>query len=181
MRGYSCPIVHAGSLNKDFPVRNGRTGKGSPNLPETPKSRAVPLQNSVKEGTFQFLSSIECSRCELQPRLGRVPGSGAGSPPGHALTRSVSVAECTSLRVWKFIKPGLRKKLSVSGALRKEVPTLQVTARALLKDTDSSSLYVVNSGTEAKDALSQEEPGGVAHLMPEPVPACTKVPLFGEA
>ncbi|KAI1897683.1 hypothetical protein AGOR_G00085790 [Albula goreensis] len=179
MAGYSCPNFHVGSQNKDFPVRNGRTGKGFPNTSETSKSRPVSLQNSGKEGTFNFLSPIEYSRCELQPRPSRIPVSKAGSLAAHGLARSVSVAESASMRVWKFIKPGIKKQLSLSGALRKEVPPLRVNSRALLKNTGKSSLYVLDK--EAKDSASQQEATSASHLVSEPMPICRKVPLCSEA
>ncbi|XP_036406131.1 cytosolic carboxypeptidase-like protein 5 [Megalops cyprinoides] len=179
--GHSCPNFHAGSQSKEFPLRNGRAGKsGSQHPPETSKGRVVSLQNSVKEGTLNFLSSIEYSRCELQPRPSRIPVSRARALAAHGLARSVSVAESTSMRVWKFIKPGIKKQLSLSGVSRKETPSLQVSSRALLKKTGRSSFYNVDLDTEGKGTTSQQEIP-TTHLVSEPVPLCKKLPLYSEA
>ncbi|KAJ8355490.1 hypothetical protein SKAU_G00182840 [Synaphobranchus kaupii] len=173
--GYSCQNVHTVSQNKDFPVRNGRAGKGSSKLPQSPKSRVASLQNSVKEGTFNFLSSIEYSRSELQLRPSRIPVSRAGSLAEDRLARSVSVAECASVREWKFVKPGISRKLSLSG------PTLLPTSMALLKNMGKSSPYLVSSDTEAQNTVPLQENPAVGNLLSEPISVCRKVPLCGEA
>ncbi|XP_035279847.1 cytosolic carboxypeptidase-like protein 5 isoform X1 [Anguilla anguilla] len=178
VRGYSCQNSHNGLQNKDFPVRNGRPGKCSSKLPEFPS----PLQNSVKEGTFSFLTSVEYSRSELQRRPSRIPVSKAGPAAAEKrLARSVSLAEGASMRVWKLIKPGIGRKLSLAGAPKKEDSALQPTSRSLLKKTGRSLLYLVSTDTEAKNAPQQESPLVANPLVSEPIPVCGKVPLCGEA
>ncbi|XP_064196723.1 cytosolic carboxypeptidase-like protein 5 isoform X2 [Anguilla rostrata] len=178
MAGYSCQNSHNGLQNKDFPVRNGRPGKCSSKLPESPS----PLQNSVKEGTFSFLTSVEYSRSELQRRPSRIPVSKAGPAAAEKrLARSVSLAEGASMRVWKLIKPGIGRKLSLAGASKKEDSALQPTSRSLLKKTGRSLLYLVSTDTEAKNAPQQESPLVANPLVSEPIPVCGKVPLCGEA
>ncbi|KAJ8274524.1 hypothetical protein COCON_G00091490 [Conger conger] len=138
---YSFQNSPTGLQNKDFPVRNGRAGKGSPKLPQTPKSQTASLQNSVRDGTFSFLSSVEYSRSES--RASRIPVSKTRSA---AVSRSVSVAESASVRVWKFIKPGMGRRPTLSdgaGAPKKEAPALQPTSMPLLKDTERGSLYLL--------------------------------------
>ncbi|KAG5846405.1 hypothetical protein ANANG_G00114630 [Anguilla anguilla] len=178
VRGYSCQNSHNGLQNKDFPVRNGRPGKCSSKLPEFPS----PLQNSVKEGTFSFLTSVEYSRSELQRRPSRIPVSKAGPAAAEKrLARSVSLAEGASMRVWKLIKPGIGRKLSLAGTSKKEDSALQPTSRSLLKKTGRSLLYLVSTDTEAKNAPQQESPLVANPLVSEPIPVCGKVPLCGEA
>lgn len=63
-------------------------------------------------------------RCELQPHISRIPIRRAGStetPPTHIRNTASSSdnqaakEESATLKVWKLLKPGLQRHLSLSG------------------------------------------------------------------
>ncbi|XP_016121788.1 cytosolic carboxypeptidase-like protein 5 isoform X2 [Sinocyclocheilus grahami] len=58
---------------------------------------ALLSQEPLRE-SLDILTSVEYSRCELQPRPSRIP-----------VRREPPLTETSSLRVWKLLKPGVEK------------------------------------------------------------------------
>ncbi|XP_045577212.1 cytosolic carboxypeptidase-like protein 5 isoform X2 [Salmo salar] len=159
VRGYSCPDVLG---RREFPIRPGR--------PNT--------QAAGKEGPLNILSSIKYTRCELQPRASRIPIRRAESTTdtptaGLNPASSGSWEESTTMRVWRLLKPGYPLTLGVS---EKEVPSLRVVSRALLKNTDRRSLYTHSSTEDTTEPQVCEEKTGL-----EAEAVCETAPLCGEA
>ncbi|CAB1339704.1 unnamed protein product [Coregonus sp. 'balchen'] len=65
--------------------------------------------------------------------------------------------ESTTMKVWRLLKPDLRRHL---GVLEKEVPSLHLVSRALLKNTDRSSLYTHSSTEDTTEPQVCEEKTG---------------------
>ncbi|XP_064847868.1 cytosolic carboxypeptidase-like protein 5 isoform X1 [Oncorhynchus masou masou] len=162
--GYSCPDVLGVVGRREYPIRPGR--------PNT--------QAAGKEEPLNILSSIKYTRCELQPRASRIPIRRAESTTdtptaGLNTAASGSWEESTTMRVWRLLKPGLRRHLGVS---EKEVPSLRLVSRALLKNTDRSSLYTHSSTEDTTEPQVCEEKTG---FEAEAVSVCETAPLCGEA
>ncbi|CAL8393669.1 unnamed protein product [Gadus morhua 'NCC'] len=124
VRGLSCPDLQVGGAGgvtrKAFPIRIGRGGKGGRSLVSTHPPTEGHAKSAKNTGPDHILSSIEFSKCALQPRKSRIPIISAGSmetPPTHCKSPTSSSGSSTSstMRVWKIIKPGIRRPLSFSG------------------------------------------------------------------
>ncbi|XP_071385968.1 cytosolic carboxypeptidase-like protein 5 [Centroberyx affinis] len=201
MTGLSCPDLQAGgpsSVGRSrrlFPMRPGRGGRGGRSLTFTHHPAEAHTETAKKMGPDHILSSIEFTKCELQPRMSRIPIRRVGStetPPTYDMNSSPSSNNPTSsgvkeesatMRVWKLIKPGLRRHLSLSGVSGKEGP-IQLASKALMKSTDRSLLYkgdaITETTTETEEKLQQVE-GSPVISLPEPVNVCETAPLCGEA
>ncbi|XP_056267126.1 cytosolic carboxypeptidase-like protein 5 isoform X2 [Pseudoliparis swirei] len=141
VRGLSCPDLQAGSPGaaggSRRPVPMRRVGRGShrtPPVPRRPAQVSSPgsdqpaVQHVVSEVSLwsatdvgpERTSSITFSRCELQPHP-RTPIRRAGSteappPPGGNTPSSMNPEEETApMKVWKLLRPGLHRHLSLSG------------------------------------------------------------------
>ncbi|XP_051546512.1 cytosolic carboxypeptidase-like protein 5 isoform X2 [Myxocyprinus asiaticus] len=129
MAGNSCPEC----LSKDFPVRGGwgiKTGRSGPAHSHTSQQKkAFPAQEPLQE-SVDLLTSIEYSRCALQPRSSRIPvrkDNQSAVPP---------VSGCSeTLRVWKLIKPDIKKHLA--GVAGKDGSSLRLTPKVLLRNQSS--------------------------------------------
>ncbi|KAM4633561.1 cytosolic carboxypeptidase-like protein 5 isoform 2-T2 [Polymixia lowei] len=201
MTGLSCPDFQAGGPSsvggsrRAFSMRSQQGGRGGRSLTSTHQPAEAHAQAAKKMGPDHILSSIEFSKCELQPRISRIPIRRAGStevPPTHTTNsspssnRSVSSGmkdDSTTMRVWRLLKPGLRKHLSLSGVSGIESP-IQLASKALMTSPDRSFHYKEDSITEttpeAEQQLQQDEASPAISLS-EPVNVCGTAPLCGEA
>ncbi|KAM3860913.1 cytosolic carboxypeptidase-like protein 5 [Diretmus argenteus] len=149
MTGLSCPDLQAGGPSsvcgskRAFPLRAGRGGRGGRPLAFTHHPAEPHTETARKMGPDHILSSIEFSKCELQPRTSRIPIRKMGStetPPtymnaSHSSNNPTSPgikAGSATMRVWKLLKPGLRRHLSLSGVSGKE-GHMQLASKALMK------------------------------------------------
>ncbi|XP_029902487.1 cytosolic carboxypeptidase-like protein 5 isoform X2 [Myripristis murdjan] len=189
VRGLSCPDFQAGgpsSLGRSkrpFPMRPARGGRVGRSLTFTHHPTEASTETARNMGPDHILSSIEFSKCELQPRISRIPIRRVGStetpptsdtntsPSSHNPTISGVKEESATMRVWKLIKPGLRRHLSLSGLSGKEGP-IQLASKALMKGTDRSFLYrgdaIMETAPETEEKTQQDEGNPVISLS-EPV------------
>nr|XP_015203938.1 PREDICTED: cytosolic carboxypeptidase-like protein 5 isoform X2 [Lepisosteus oculatus] len=166
MAGYSCPNFHVGLKSSGSLLRNPR--QNNLRIPEDSSDGCLSVQNSLKKGKLRNLSSMEYSRSELQPRSSRIPVRKGGLCSVQGLLRSNSMDQELPLRVWKFIKPGFKKQLSLS-----ESQPVTLGSRMLLKSRAQSSLLVKSSAT------NQEFTGSLSGM--DQILVCSKVPLCSEA
>ncbi|XP_016358843.1 cytosolic carboxypeptidase-like protein 5 isoform X1 [Sinocyclocheilus anshuiensis] len=99
MAGNSCPEFHPAGQIKEIQRHGGRgkSGRGPAPSP-SPQQRTALLSQEPLQESLDILTSVEYSRCELQPRPSRIP-----------VRREPPLTETPSLRVWKLIKPGVEK------------------------------------------------------------------------
>ncbi|XP_073669802.1 cytosolic carboxypeptidase-like protein 5 isoform X3 [Paramisgurnus dabryanus] len=121
--------------SKDFPLRGGRgirTGRSGPTQSQMfPQRKPITAQEQHQESLDLMRTSIEYSRCELKPRPSRIPVRSAVPPLPGGL-------ETPALKVWKLIKPGIKKHWpGVSG---KDGSSLRLTTKVLLKSKDQRSV-----------------------------------------
>ncbi|CAL8315840.1 unnamed protein product [Merluccius merluccius] len=177
-----------GGTRKAFPMRSGRGGKGGRSLSSAHHPTQAHAQTAQNPGPDHILSSIEFSKCELQPRASRIPIRRAGSmetPPTHCKNPASSSGSPTSstLRMWKILKPGIRTHLSSSGVSGVE-SRLQLASKALRKTAGRSFIYQQDTLREALPEPQQLQPqvsDPVVISLPEPVNSCETAPLCGEA
>ncbi|XP_044024321.1 cytosolic carboxypeptidase-like protein 5 isoform X2 [Siniperca chuatsi] len=192
VRGLSCPDFQAGGPSSaswsrmPFPMRPGRVGRGCRSLTITHH----PTETAKDLGPEHIISSIKFSKCELQPHTSRIPVRRVGStetPPRHdSKTSPTSINPVSSgdkdksatMKVWKLLRPGLHRHLSLSGVSGKEGKSLTK------KSTDRSFHYkgntIIETAPEKDDTLQQVEETPVMPL-PETVNMCETVTLCGEA
>ncbi|XP_008294530.1 cytosolic carboxypeptidase-like protein 5 isoform X1 [Stegastes partitus] len=198
VRGVSCPDFKAGGPGSagwsrmPFPTRTGRVERGSrTHLP------AEGRRETAKDlGPEHILSSIKFSKCELQPHMSRIPIRRVGStdaPTASSTKTSPTSNNPTSpgdkevsatMKVWKLLRPGLHRHLSLSGVSEKE-GALHLASKALIKkSTDRSFHYqantIIESAPETDGELQQVEETPVMPA-PEAVNMCETVTLCGEA
>lgn len=121
--GTGCPETRPAEHSKGFPVRGGRsikTGRSGPTHSQTPQQKK-PI-TAQEQHQDLMTSSIEYSRCELKPRPSRIPIRSTAPPP-----------ETPALKVWKLIKPGIKKHLA--GVSGKDASSLRLATKALLKNS----------------------------------------------
>ncbi|KAM3603595.1 uncharacterized protein V6R79_025633 [Siganus canaliculatus] len=133
VRGLSCPDFQAGGPSSagwprmTFPMRPGRVGRGCRTVTITHRPAEARSEAPTDLGPEHILSAIKFSKCELQPHTSRIPIRRVGStetPPTHdskiSTTSIKSVLnrdkdESATMKVWKLIRPGLHRHLSLSG------------------------------------------------------------------
>ncbi|XP_069371730.1 cytosolic carboxypeptidase-like protein 5 isoform X3 [Paralichthys olivaceus] len=209
VRGLSCPDYQAGGPSSEglsrmpLPTRPGRVGRGCRTLTitrhstEAHKEVYLHLSQAVKEsGPDHILSSIKFSKCELQPHVSRLTIRRMGSTdvPSTRENKTTPVKnnasspgqkdESATMKVWKLLRPGLHRHLSLSGVSGKD-GAIQLASKALMKKSTDRSLHytggaIIETAQEVDETLKQvEEPPVMA--LPEPVNRCDTVTLCGEA
>ncbi|XP_041815214.1 cytosolic carboxypeptidase-like protein 5 isoform X2 [Chelmon rostratus] len=202
VRGLSCPDFQAGGSSSaswsrmPFPTRPGRVGRGCRTLSVTHHSAEARTEAAKDLGPEHILSSIKFSKCELQPHVSRIPVRQVGStetPPTQDSKTSPSSTspvssgdkdESATMKVWKLLKPGLHRHLSLSGVSGKE-GAIQLASKALMKKSTDRSLHykgnaIIETTPETDESLQQVEEAPVMPL-PETVTMCETVTLCGEA
>ncbi|XP_056604967.1 cytosolic carboxypeptidase-like protein 5 isoform X1 [Triplophysa dalaica] len=112
--GNSCPETRPVDQKKDFPVRCVKAFQ---------QKKPITAQEQQQD---HMTSSIEYSRCELQPRPSRIPVRSTAPPLTGGL-------ETPALKVWKLIKPGIKKHLA--GVSGKDASSLRLATKALMKNS----------------------------------------------
>ncbi|XP_070705858.1 cytosolic carboxypeptidase-like protein 5 [Pempheris klunzingeri] len=202
MTGLSCPDFQAGGPSSagwsrmPFPTRPGRMGRGCRTLTITHHPAEARTEAAKDLGPEHILSSIKFSKCELQPHASRIPirkvGSTEAPPPRGSETSPTSINpvpsgekdESATIKVWKLLRPGFHRRLSLSGVSGKE-GAIQLASKALMrKSTDRSFHYkdstIITNASEESETLKQVEETPVMPL-PETVNMCETVTLCGEA
>ncbi|XP_074471124.1 cytosolic carboxypeptidase-like protein 5 isoform X2 [Sebastes fasciatus] len=196
MTGVSCPDFQAGGPSSagwsrmPFPVR--RVGRGCRSLTITHHPEGARTENAKELGPDNILSSIKFSKCELQPHMSRIPIRRAEStetppaqdsktsPTSNSPVSSGDKEESATMKVWKLLRPGFHRHLSLSGVSGKE-GAMQLASKALMKKSPDRSLnYKANTIIETEhetDETEQQEPP----VMPLPENMCETVTLCGEA
>ncbi|XP_056260731.1 cytosolic carboxypeptidase-like protein 5 isoform X1 [Seriola aureovittata] len=192
MTGLSCPDFQAGGHSSEgwsrmpFPTRPGRVGRGC----RTHHSTETRTETAKGLAPEHILSSIKFSKCELQPHISRIPirrlGSTDTSSTRDSKTTPVSnnPEESPSMKVWKLLKPGLHRHLSLSGVSGKD-GAMQLASKALMKKGTDRSLHykgnaIIETSPEMDETLQQVEETP-AMPLPEPVNMRETVTLCGEA
>ncbi|XP_056260732.1 cytosolic carboxypeptidase-like protein 5 isoform X2 [Seriola aureovittata] len=192
VRGLSCPDFQAGGHSSEgwsrmpFPTRPGRVGRGC----RTHHSTETRTETAKGLAPEHILSSIKFSKCELQPHISRIPirrlGSTDTSSTRDSKTTPVSnnPEESPSMKVWKLLKPGLHRHLSLSGVSGKD-GAMQLASKALMKKGTDRSLHykgnaIIETSPEMDETLQQVEETP-AMPLPEPVNMRETVTLCGEA
>lgn len=88
------------------------------------------------------------------------------------------------MKVWKLLRPGLHRHLSLSGVSGKE-GAMPLASKALMKKSPDSSLHhrgttIIETAHEEDEAVEQGEEAPAVPL-PETVNMCETVALCGEA
>ncbi|XP_078029806.1 cytosolic carboxypeptidase-like protein 5 isoform X2 [Epinephelus lanceolatus] len=202
VRGLSCPDFQAGGPSSagwsrmPLPTRAGRVGRGCRTLTITHHPAEARTETTKDLGPEHILSSIKFSKCELQPHLSRIPIRRAGStetpPAPDSKTSPTSInpvssggkEESATMKVWKLLKPGLHRHLSLSGVSGKE-GAMQLASKALMKKSPDRSLHykgnaIIETAHEQDETVQQVEEAPVMPL-PEAVNMCETVTLCGEA
>ncbi|XP_053300667.1 cytosolic carboxypeptidase-like protein 5 isoform X2 [Pleuronectes platessa] len=203
VRGLSCSDSQAGGPGSEglsrmpFPMRLGRVGRGCRTLTATRHSTEARQEAAKDSGPDHILSSIKFSKLELQPQLSRVTIRRMGStdvpsPPSDSKTTPVrhnasspgQKDESATMKVWKLLRPGLQRHLSLSGVSGKD-GAIQLASKALMMKTTDRSLHytgnaVIETAPEEDEILKQVEEPPVMTL-PEPVIMGDTVTLCGEA
>ncbi|XP_074471126.1 cytosolic carboxypeptidase-like protein 5 isoform X4 [Sebastes fasciatus] len=198
VRGVSCPDFQAGGPSSagwsrmPFPVR--RVGRGCRSLTITHHPEGARTENAKELGPDNILSSIKFSKCELQPHMSRIPIRRAEStetppaqdsktsPTSNSPVSSGDKEESATMKVWKLLRPGFHRHLSLSGVSGKE-GAMQLASKALMKKSPDRSLnYKANTIIETEHETDEteqqvEEPP----VMPLPENMCETVTLCGEA
>ncbi|XP_023285701.1 cytosolic carboxypeptidase-like protein 5 isoform X2 [Seriola lalandi dorsalis] len=192
VRGLSCPDFQAGGHSSEgwsrmpFPTRPGRVGRGC----RTHHSTETRTETAKGLAPEHILSSIKFSKCELQPHISRIPIRRLGStdtsstPDSKTTPVSSNPEESPSMKVWKLLKPGLHRHLSLSGVSGKD-GAMQLASKALMKKGTDRSLHykgnaIIETSPEMDETLQQVEETP-AMPLPEPVNMRETVTLCGEA
>ncbi|XP_062406562.1 cytosolic carboxypeptidase-like protein 5 isoform X3 [Sardina pilchardus] len=208
VRGNSCPDFRPSSQGKDFPTRTGRWGRGAKtntgyhHHATPPKRGSLTKQTSLREGPINFLSSIEYTKCELQPRPSRIPVRRLDSHDTLAPPTPTSPPKTTehtgpspdstsaTMKVWRLIKPGIKKHLSFAGVTAKESPALSLASKALLRNSAVARSYLYSDGITAETPVSDSSVQlcsgqSLQEITPEvvsdPAAVCGTVLLLTEA
>ncbi|XP_048012219.1 cytosolic carboxypeptidase-like protein 5 isoform X3 [Megalobrama amblycephala] len=131
MAGNSCPEYRPASQTKEMRGGWGKAGRSGPAHTQASYQRiAFTAQEPLRE-SLDILTSIEYSRCELQPRPSRIPVR----KDVQSVVVPLTGHETHSMRVWKLIKPGIKKHLAgVSG----KDGSLRLATKTLLKNSSCS-------------------------------------------
>ncbi|XP_069014709.1 cytosolic carboxypeptidase-like protein 5 [Embiotoca jacksoni] len=202
MTGLSCPDFQAsgpssaGWARMSLPMRPVRIGRGGRTLTVTHHPAEACRETAKDSGPHHILSSIKFSKCELKSHMSRIPIRSAGSsdtPPTHNSKTSPTSNNPASpgdeevsatMKVWKLLRPGLHRHLSLSGISEKE-GTLQLASEALTNKSTDRSFHckgdaIIETTAEADETLQQVEEAPVMPA-PEAVNMCETVTLCGEA
>ncbi|KAK5853231.1 hypothetical protein PBY51_007037 [Eleginops maclovinus] len=197
LTGISCPDFQSGGPSSagwsrtPFPMRPGRMGKGCRALTITHHTPEARTETAKDLGPDHILSSIKFSKCELQPHLSRIPilrGGSTETPPAKSPTSINPVSSedmgTATMKVWKLLRPGLHRHLSLSGVSGNDGDT-QLASKALMKKSPDVSLgYKGNTIIETahdKEEIVQEVEDAPVLPLPETVNLCETVTLCGEA
>ncbi|KAI9528206.1 hypothetical protein NQZ68_023186 [Dissostichus eleginoides] len=197
MTGLSCPDFQSGGPSSagwsrtPFPMRLGRLGKGCRGLTITHHTPEAHTETAKNLGPDHILSSIKFSKCELQPTMSRIPIRRVGStetPPAKSPTSTNPVSsgdmDTATMKVWKLLRPGLHRHLSLSGVSGKD-GGMQLASKALMTKSPEMSLsYKGNTIIETAhetDETEQEVEEAPVLPLPETVNMCETVTLCGEA
>ncbi|XP_028252825.1 cytosolic carboxypeptidase-like protein 5 isoform X2 [Parambassis ranga] len=195
VRGLSCPDFQAGGSTSAalsrMPIRPGRVGRGCRTLTITEAHR----ETSEEAGPEHILSSIKFSKCELQPHTSRIPIRRAGSMDTAPTHRTSSISSnlaspgdkqlSATMKVWKLLKPGLNRHLSLSGVPEKK-GVMQLSSKGLMKKNTEKSLLcegntIIESAPETDTTTLQQVEETAVVPVPEAVNMCETVTLCGEA
>ncbi|XP_067428012.1 cytosolic carboxypeptidase-like protein 5 isoform X1 [Thunnus thynnus] len=196
MTGLSCPDFQAGGPSSagwsrmPLPIRPGRVGRGCRTITITHHPTEGHTETAKDLGPEHILSSIKFSKCELQPHVSRIPIRRAGSSetpstrdsktfPVSSNPASSGDEQSTTMKVWKLLRPGLHRHLSLTG----KEGAIQLTSKALKKSTDRSFHYKGNAIIETAPETDEQQKVEETPVMPlpEPVNMCETVTLCGEA
>ncbi|XP_068610170.1 cytosolic carboxypeptidase-like protein 5 [Brachionichthys hirsutus] len=184
MTGVSCPDIQpsgpssASCSRLSFPKRPARVGGGCRNLAVAHH----PSEAAKGSGPEHILSSIKFSKCELQPHTSRIPVRRAGSTktsPTHSSKTSPTSLNPDStgddmsatMKVWRLLRPGLHRRLSLSGVSGKG-GAIQMASKALMKkSTDRSD----KGNTDVKTKQIDEAPQQVEEAPAMPLPGTMNV------
>ncbi|XP_038583273.1 cytosolic carboxypeptidase-like protein 5 isoform X1 [Micropterus salmoides] len=196
MTGISCPDFQAGGTSSGgwsrtpFPMRPGRVGRGCRSLTITHHPAEARAETDKDLGPEHILSSIKFSKCELQPHMSRIPirrVESTETPPTHDSKTSPSSInpvssgnkdDSATMKVWKLLRPGLHRHLSLSAVSGKE-------GKSLMKKGSDKSLHykgstIMETAPEKDETLQEVEETPVVPL-PETANMCETVTLCGEA
>ncbi|XP_028460269.1 cytosolic carboxypeptidase-like protein 5 isoform X2 [Perca flavescens] len=203
MTGLSCPDFQAGVPSSvgwsriPFPMHSGRVRRGCRTITITHHPAEARTETAKALGSEHILSSIKCSKCELQPHVSRIPIRRVGStesPPAHDSATSPSGVNLVpsgdkevsaTMKVWKLLRPGLHRHLSLPGVSGKKEGAVQLASKALMKKSPDRSLHytgptIIETAQEKAETVQQVEETPVMPL-PETVTMCETVTLCGEA
>ncbi|XP_028460271.1 cytosolic carboxypeptidase-like protein 5 isoform X4 [Perca flavescens] len=203
VRGLSCPDFQAGVPSSvgwsriPFPMHSGRVRRGCRTITITHHPAEARTETAKALGSEHILSSIKCSKCELQPHVSRIPIRRVGStesPPAHDSATSPSGVNLVpsgdkevsaTMKVWKLLRPGLHRHLSLPGVSGKKEGAVQLASKALMKKSPDRSLHytgptIIETAQEKAETVQQVEETPVMPL-PETVTMCETVTLCGEA
>ncbi|XP_039637051.1 cytosolic carboxypeptidase-like protein 5 isoform X2 [Perca fluviatilis] len=202
VRGLSCPDFQAGVPSSvgwsriPFPMHTGRMRRGCRTLTITHHPAEARTETAKALGSEHILSSIKCSKCELQPHVSRIPIRRVGStesPPAHDSATSPSGVNpvpsgdkevSATMKVWKLLRPGLHRHLSLPGVSGKKEGAVQLASKALMKKSPDRSLHytgpIIETAQEKAETVQEVEETPVMPL-PETVTMCETVTLCGEA
>ncbi|XP_039980696.1 cytosolic carboxypeptidase-like protein 5 isoform X2 [Xiphias gladius] len=157
VRGLSCPDFQAGGLSSEgwsrmpLPTRPVRVGRGCRTLTISRHSTEARTETAKDLGPEHILSSIKFTKCELQPHMSRIPTRRVGSTdiPSTRDSKTAPISnnpfsrdekESASTKVWKLLRPGLHRHLSLSGVSGKD-GAMQLASKALMKKSTTRSLH----------------------------------------
>ncbi|XP_032398398.1 cytosolic carboxypeptidase-like protein 5 isoform X2 [Etheostoma spectabile] len=203
VRGLSCPDFQAGGPSSvgwsriPFPMHPGRVRRGCRTLTITHHPAEARTETAKALGPEHILSSIKFSKCELQPHVSRIPIRRVGStesPPAHDTTaspRSINPVPLgdkevsATMKVWKLLRPGLHRHLSLSGVSGKKECAVQLVSKALMKKSPDRSLHYTETTiiepAQEKDGTVQQVEESPVMPLPETLTLCETVTLCGEA
>ncbi|XP_053193254.1 cytosolic carboxypeptidase-like protein 5 [Scomber japonicus] len=200
MTGLSCPDFQAGGPSSagwsrmPLPSRPGRVGRGCRTVTITRQTTEGRTETAKDSEPEHILSSIKFSKCELQPHVSRIPirrvGSSETSPTRDSKTSPISTnppspanEHSATMKVWKLIRPGLHRHLSLTEGVSGKEGAIQLTSKALKKSTGRSFHYKGNTIIETAPETDEQQVEETPPVMPlpEPVNMCETVTLCGEA
>ncbi|XP_056098808.1 cytosolic carboxypeptidase-like protein 5 isoform X3 [Rhinichthys klamathensis goyatoka] len=136
--GNSCPEFRPAGQTNEMRGGRGKAGRSGPAHSQASYQRtAFTAQEPLRE-SLDILTSIEYSRCELQPRPSRIPVRRAVRSAVVPLTG----LETHNMSVWKLITPDVKKHLAgVSG----KDGSLRLASKSLLKSSGDARDKHTNS------------------------------------
>ncbi|XP_028460270.1 cytosolic carboxypeptidase-like protein 5 isoform X3 [Perca flavescens] len=178
MTGLSCPDFQAGVPSSvgwsriPFPMHSGRVRRGCRTITITHHPAEARTETAKALGSEHILSSIKCSKCELQPHVSRIPIRRVGStesPPAHDSATSPSGVNLVpsgdkevsaTMKVWKLLRPGLHRHLSLPGVSGKKEGAVQLASKALMKKSPDRSLHytgptIIETAQEKAETVQQ--------------------------
>nr|XP_040016197.1 cytosolic carboxypeptidase-like protein 5 isoform X2 [Gasterosteus aculeatus aculeatus] len=201
--GLSCPDFQAGNPSSagrsGMPFPGRREGGGGCRTRTVARHQAEARTETANHwGPEHILSSIKMSKYELQPHVSRIPVRRAASTeaahPAHGSKNPPTCIDPLSpgekedsatMRLWKLLRPGLHRHLSVCAPPVSPVNTARVSgeegakplpSEALMKEGPGRSLHhggdaITERAHEEEGAVQQLE-GTPAMLLPETVSLC---------